>query len=60
MPFFGLLVKEPSLFLGQGDEGAAQKAPISVISETQEWYSMAPPGLPAGPGEDELGAGTAT
>lgn len=35
----------------------AQKAPISVISETQEWQHTAP-GLPAGPGEEGLGAGT--
>lgn len=41
-------------------EKPAQKAPISVISETQEWQGPAPPGLPAAPGEEGLGAGTAT
>lgn len=37
---------------------SAQKAPTSVISETQEGLSKAPAGLPTGPGEEGLEAGT--
>ena len=56
-PFLELLEKELSSFLGAKP---AQKAPTSVISETQERQSIAPAGLPTSPGEEGLGAGTAT
>lgn len=56
VPLSELLQKElSSLLWGK----PAQKAPTSVISETQERQSTAPVGLPAGPGEEGLGAGTA-
>lgn len=42
---------------GAGGGDTAQKAPTSVTSETQEWQSTAPPGFPAGPEEEGLGAG---
>lgn len=58
MPFLELLdwKKKNFSFL---EAKSAQKAPTSVISETQEWQSTGPAGLPAGPGEGALGAGTA-
>lgn len=42
-------------YKGMGVGGSAQKAPISVISETQEWQSTAADDLPVGPkGDDTL------
>lgn len=54
--FFELLKQELSSLPGGKP---AQKAPTSVISETQDWQSTAPAALPAGPREGGLGTGTA-